>query len=427
MSDRLRDTIAINRGGRAVAIPSVCTAHPDVLRACLLLAEELDRPMLVEATSNQVNQFGGYTGMTPADFAAFVTGLADAAGVDRARLVLGGDHLGPQVWRRGPAKVAMDHAATLVADYARAGFTKIHLDCSEGCEGEGAQVDDATAAERSALLAEACHAAAPDREAMAYVIGTEVPPPGGARASEDDHAEITPTSPEAARATLAAHRDAFAAQGLDALWPQVCALVVQPGVEFSASSVHHLPDDPGQGQAFRAVLKDWPGLTLEAHSTDYQHPGAYPRLAAMGFAIHKVGPALTFAWRQAVYGLDMVARIAGLVTEPLPAVMERVMLARPGFWQGHYDAPDAAGLRLLRHFGLADRIRYYWPDPQVREAVSRLFAALEGRNLPAPALAQCFSPEVQARADALRPNYPDQARALVAASVQAALRPYYFD
>ncbi|MFN3825820.1 MAG: class II D-tagatose-bisphosphate aldolase non-catalytic subunit [Pseudorhodobacter sp.] len=428
MSDLLRSIIARNRKGAAAAIPSVCSAHADVLRASLLLAEKLDRPLVVEATSNQVNQFGGYTGMRPSDFAAFVARLAREMGVDRDRIVLGGDHLGPQVWRAGPADAAMDHAIVMVADYARAGFTKIHLDCSEGCMGEPAQVDDATAAERSALLAEACDGAAPDAGAMAYVIGTEVPPPGGARAEGQDdgpHPEtIAPTTPEAARATLAAHRAAFAARRLDALWPRVCGLVVQPGVEFSATAIHHLPI--GDGAALRSVLDDWPGMGFEAHSTDYQHPEAYPRLAGQGFAIHKVGPALTFAFRKAVYGLDMIARTAGLDLKPLPEVMEQAMLARPEFWQRHYAATDAAQHRLLRHFSYADRIRYYWREAEACDAIDRLFAALKEIPIPVSALAQCFGPEVIDRAQHLRDRYLEPARALVAAEVQMALRPYFF-
>ena len=72
----LREIIARNLAGSAEAMPSVCSAHPDVLAASVLLAEEADVPLLVEATSNQVNQFGGYTGMKPADFIGFPSGTS---------------------------------------------------------------------------------------------------------------------------------------------------------------------------------------------------------------------------------------------------------------------------------------------------------------------------------------------------------------
>lgn len=417
MTDILRDVIARNRAGEAAAIPSVCTAHPQVLTASLRLAERLDRAVVIEATSNQVNQDGGYTGMRPADFIRFVNGLADEAKVSRDRILFGGDHLGPQAWRKGEAEVAMAKARVMVADYVKAGFTKIHLDCSEGCKGEAAQLHDETTAARAADLAAACERAAP--VPPLYVVGTEVPPPGGARAGEDGH--ITPTRPEAAVATLDAHEAAFGEAGLADVLPRVVGLVVQPGVEFSPMSVHRLPmdRDPGLKQA----VAHWPGLCLEAHSTDYQHPAAFPRLAELGFAFQKVGPALTFAWRQAVYALDDLARMAGwLQGETLPEVMERLMLAGPAFWAGHYQGHDA-DLRVERHFGLADRIRYYWPIPEAQQAVARTFAAFEGRRVPDPLLLQGFAPELLALAEA---NPAPRALAVAEAAVQQALVPYFF-
>lgn len=420
MADILRKIIARNRGGAAVAIPSVCSAHPEVLRASLLLAAELGRPLVIEATSNQVNQDGGYTGMTPAGFIGFVQAIADAAGVDRGLILFGGDHLGPQAWRNGAADAAMAKARILVADYAAAGFCKIHLDCSEGCAGEPAQLGDARAAARAAQLAQAALAAAPDPDALLLVIGTEVPPPGGARA--DAAGDIAATTPASASATLGAHAQAFADAGLGAALAQIGGLVVQPGVEFSPMAVHALPmaRDPG----LRAVLASWPGLCLEAHSTDYQRPEVFVRLAELGFAFQKVGPALTFAYRQALYGLDALRALAGWAsTPPLAETMEALMLAEPRHWQGHYRGTEA-DVRIARHFGLADRIRYYWPQPQAQVAVAALLADFEGRVMPEPMLAQVFAPALLDRAAKAGTVGP---KALVQAAIQLALEPYFFE
>jgi D-tagatose-1,6-bisphosphate aldolase subunit GatZ/KbaZ len=419
MSDILRDVIARNRAGAAVAIPSVCTAHPVALKAALLLARKKGAPILIEATSNQANQDGGYTGMTPADFADFVSGIAAQAGAGASDYVLGGDHLGPQVWRAGPPDAAMAKARDMMGAYVRAGFTKIHLDCSEGCAGEAAQLDDATAAARAADLAAVCLGAAPHPHDLVFVVGTEVPVPGGARAAHS----VEPTRPEAAAATLAAHRRAFERAGIGAAWAQVGGLVVQPGVEFFPMDVHHLPEgaDPG----FRAVLADWPGLTLEAHSTDYQRPDVPARLAAQGFAILKVGPALTFAWRRAIYALDRLAHVAGWAEgASVPDVMERLMLADPSRWIGHYDGPPDS-LRMLRHHGLADRIRYYWPQPEAQSAVAGLMAQLSGRRLPRALLEQAFDAADLDRAMALAALGHDMPEALCLSAVQGALEPYF--
>jgi len=58
--------------GRPIGLTSVCSAHPLVIEAALRHGLNHRSPVLIEATCNQVNQFGGYTGQTPADFARFV-------------------------------------------------------------------------------------------------------------------------------------------------------------------------------------------------------------------------------------------------------------------------------------------------------------------------------------------------------------------
>lgn len=406
MSEVLRDIIRRNRAGERVAIPSVCSAQPDVLEASLVMAARLDRHIVIEATSNQVNQDGGYTGMTPVDFIGFVNGLADKSGVARERIIFGGDHLGPQAWRALDADSAMAKADTMVRDYVAAGFGKIHLDCSEGCAGDPPQLDDDVTAARSARLAQICHDV---RDDLLFVVGTEVPPPGGARV--DEHGEIPPTSPTAARNTLAAHDAAFGDMA-----DLIGGLVVQPGVEFSPTTVHALPMD--RDPHLRDALSGHPRVCLEAHSTDYQDPAVYPRLAELGFAFQKVGPALTFAYREALYALDQLRPSKGA----LQATMEAVMLADPTQWQGHYSGDEDA-LLAQRHFGLADRIRYYWPQSKAQAAVQGLLAELD-QLIPDAPLLTVFDQSVLDRAEGLRGA---QAQRLIHAQIECALAPYFFE
>ena len=414
---RLLDLPRRYAAGEQIGITSVCSAHPLVIEAALLHGKAAGAPVLIEATCNQVNQEGGYTGMTPAGFRRFVEGIAAEVGFDPGALILGGDHLGPNPWRHLPAPVALDRAATMVRDYVEAGFTKIHLDTSMGCQGEDAALTDAVTAARAAMLAGAAEqAAASARERPVYVIGTEVPVPGGAKEALD-HLHITEA--DAVVATVEAHRAAFAAQGIEAAFDRVIAVVVQPGVEFGNDAV--VPYRPERASALSASLAALPRFVFEAHSTDYQQPHALAALVRDGFAILKVGPALTFALREVLYGLDHIAVALGLQDDlRLQAALEGLMLADPKHWQP-YCAGTAPEQRILRHFGYSDRIRYYWPEQAASDAVDRLFSLFRGQSIPAPLVSQYLGtlhPQVAADQVAAEP------KALIIAAVQQVLTPY---
>lgn len=421
----LRDINYRNRFAQdpSACLASVCSAHEQVLIASMLLAQRQHTTLLVEATSNQVNQFGGYTGLQPSGFIAYVHALCDQHQIDRRWVLFGGDHLGPQCWRSAQAQQAMQHAATLVASFVQAGFTKIHLDCSEGCLGEPAQVADTVSAERAATLARVCEASAADPQAISYIIGTEVPPPGGARASEASALPI-PTSAHNAQRTLQAHQAAFLERGLSDAWGRVVGLVVQPGLEFSPEHVHHF--DASAPDPLAHTLAPYPHLALEAHSTDYQKPWVYSALARRHFTVLKVGPALTFAYRQAIYALDAIAQWLAPDTErvTVPQALEAVMQAEPQQWAHHYSG-DAQHQYLLRHFSYADRARYYWLKAPVIQALAHLTHVLAQQRRPLqPMLAQYFSDPVIAQSDELMASGYEWMQALALAQIQIALQPY---
>src|SRR3954449_11289773 len=108
--DWLADTIGRHKAGESVGVYSVCSAHPTVVQAAIAQAASDGGHVLIEATSNQVDQFGGYTGMRPTDFRDLVLGIADDEGFPRDRVILGGDHLGPNRWQGQPADAAMANA-----------------------------------------------------------------------------------------------------------------------------------------------------------------------------------------------------------------------------------------------------------------------------------------------------------------------------
>ncbi len=379
MGSVLQQHLAKRRQGVAAGIYSVCSAHPWVIRAAAEQASADGSLLLVEATSNQVNQLGGYTGMRPAEFRGFVQEIIEAAGVGAERLILGGDHLGPNPWRALGSAEAMARAETMVAEYVRAGFAKIHLDASMACGDDTAPLSDEVVAERTVQLCKAAEDACVGREGPVYVIGTEVPVPGGATHSVH---ELEATSVAAAAHTLAVHKRAFEEQGLGDVWPRVIALVVQPGVEFDHDAV--VAYDRRKASALVEWLRAQPEeIVFEAHSTDYQLPRAYVELVEDGFAILKVGPALTFAMREALDALeDMELQLIPAEQQShLGSVIEETMLREPKDWLPYY-AGDAAAQRLLRRYSYSDRVRYYWHRPEIVAAVERLLSNLSSVTIP---------------------------------------------
>ncbi|KND60493.1 Tagatose-6-phosphate kinase AgaZ [Candidatus Burkholderia verschuerenii] len=260
---------------RLKGIYSICSAHPWVIEAGMMQALDDDTPLLIESTSNQVDQYGGYTGMKPADFVRFVHALADGVGFPRERLILGGDHLGPNAWRALSADEAMQRADALIDAYASAGFRKIHLDTSMSCADDPPRLSDDIVAERAARLCAVAEAAAEReglRERPVYIVGTEVPVPGGA---SDELSTVEVTHVSAALETVAVHRRAWQARGLDDAWHRVVGLVVQPGVEFDHTKVVNY--DPAAARDLSKVLDDLPGMVFEAHSTTIKSPRRWPR------------------------------------------------------------------------------------------------------------------------------------------------------
>ena len=198
---------------------------------------------------------------------------------------------------------------------------------------------------------------------------------------------IAVTRPEAVIHTVETRRQAFKAFGLEDAFARAIGVVVQPGVEFASAEVVAYQQE--KARDLSATLDRIPGFVFEAHSTDYQPAAALDALVRDGFAILKVGPWLTFALREALYGLDSIARFLDPAStgEGPPAALETLLLREPESWRRYYSG-NSDELRFQRHFSHSDRIRYYWPHPEAQAAVDRLFAKLGDRPIPKPLVSQ---------------------------------------
>ncbi len=392
--DALRSILKKRAQGMPFAgIPSFCTANELVIEACLKQALRFNDYVLLEATANQVNQFGGYTGMQPADYRDFVYRLADGVGFPRERIILGGDHLGPLTWQGEPEAEAMEKAVVLVRAFVEAGFQKIHLDTSMRLADDPRDqpLSTETIARRGAILYEACEEAYqarriahPDAGRPAFIIGSEVPVPGGAQEAED---AVSVTKPEAVEETLRVYREQFEAHGLAGAFDNIVGIVVQPGVEFGDNEV--FPYDRTKAAELVRVMRNHPEVVMEGHSTDYQSPRALREMVEDGIAILKVGPALTFALREGLFALSMMER--QLVPEAEQArfieTLEDVMCRDPGYWKKYYTGSEAEQA-LKRRFSFSDRCRYYFAREEVRGAIGKLFENLSRVEIPRSMLHQ---------------------------------------
>ena len=375
-----------HKAGKGNGVFSVCSSHPLVLEAALLHASRNNEYVIIEATSNQVNQFGGYTGKRPAEFVALVESLASKVGLDQRYIILGGDHLGPNCWQDKPAEQAMALSETLIAEYVAAGFRKIHLDCSMSCKDDPVPLSDEVVAKRAARLCQVAEQTWMQQggEPPVYIIGTEVPVPGGAQ-EELETLELTTT--EAAAKTIAVHKAAFAEHDLETSWDRVIGLVVQPGVEFDHHKVIQFAAD--KAKALTDMIENYPTLVYEAHSTDYQSVTNLRSLVKAHFAILKVGPWLTYALREAVWALDRIEQewIPQENRANVKNTLLEVMKAHPAYWEKYYTSTSTQ-LDLDRQYSLSDRIRYYWPSPQVEAALEKLLVNLTQSPAPQTLLSQ---------------------------------------
>ncbi|WP_159566266.1 tagatose-bisphosphate aldolase subunit GatZ [Budvicia diplopodorum] len=416
----MKQTIQQHKKQPSHGICSVCSAHPLVIEATLAFDLNTSRKVLIEATSNQVNQFGGYTGMKPEDFRHFVYRIADKLGFPHERILLGGDHLGPNCWQNESAEQAMQKSEVLIAEYIKAGFSKIHLDASMSCADDPVPLSPDVVAARAARLCKVAEDTATDEQKrqLTYVIGTEVPVPGGESSAIG---EVHVTTQADARYTIESHEKAFREIGLEKAIDRIVAVVVQPGVEFDHSQV--ILYQPQAAKELSEFIESTP-LVYEAHSTDYQTKESYRNLVKDHFAILKVGPALTFALREAIFSLAHIekALVAPEKCSQVLNVIDSVMLDEPEYWKKYY-SPVFSHSLLDIHYSLSDRIRYYWPNERINKSVEMLISNLQKTQIPLGLLSQYFSLQFERVMENKLPLTPES---LIIDKVQDVLRAYAY-
>ena len=413
IDNKIARVIASHKSGQRIGLTSVCSANPYVIKASVVHAKKNNRPLLIEATSNQVDQFGGYTGLTPELFKKSVLETVDALNFPRENLIFGGDHLGPNRWQNENSGPALSKAQEQISAYIRAGFTKIHLDASMKCADDGDQnttLNPEISAERSAILCKAAEDAAVSQDSETlpvYIIGTDVPPPGGAK-GHNGGVHVSPV--ESVAKTVSLTKKAFQKYNLTDAWERVVGVVVQPGVEFGDTEVCGY--DRNKSSNLTEFIENYPNLVYEAHSTDYQQKDSLRHMVQDHFAILKVGPWLTYKFREAVFALsfieaELLAQKKSVILSNLISAIEQRMLEYPKYWENYY-CSDEDENRLKRKYSYSDRIRYYWSDKAVSESLVRLIKNLSENPVPHTLLSQYLPEEYTAVREGIIDGNPEE-------------------
>jgi D-tagatose-1,6-bisphosphate aldolase subunit GatZ/KbaZ len=414
IDNKILQIISKHKSGKAVGITSICSANYYVIKAAIQNAKKINQPLLIESTSNQVDQFGGYTGLTPAQFKQSVLELAESLNYPEGNIILGGDHLGPNRWQNEISDSAINKARNQISAYVSAGFTKIHLDASMKCADDSNHnkpLDPSIIAERSAILCKASEQAASESGNSAdlpvYIIGTDVPPPGGVK---ENHDFIHITSPAEVEDTIRLTEKAFKKYNLHEAWERVIGVVIQPGVEFGDDEVCDY--DRNKSKNVVELIENYPAVVYEAHSTDYQKRESLRQMVEDHFVFLKVGPWLTFKFREAVFALELIEKEIlsnkkEFALSNLAEVVDKSMLELPKYWEKYYCSAEEEN-KLKRIYSYSDRIRYYWADKSVDKSLKRLIKNLLVHGIPHTLLSQYFPEEYYAVREGIISENPEE-------------------
>ncbi len=210
-------------------------------------------------------------------------------------------------------------------------------------------------------------------------------------------------------------RREFLKLGLKDAWNRVAAYVVNTGADFNSFDV--IPYDSDKFGQLKAFLATQP-YVLEAHSTDYQNLESLVRMVRDGFAVLKVGPELTFRFREAIFAMCAIEKemIEPQNTSHLMEAIFAEMKANPQYWEKHYQ-----GSTIEFKFSLYDRIRYYWSNEKVKAELNNLFENLNKLRVPSSLLHQ-YAPDAVDRPSGVVVFDPHE---LIYAKVKSSLERYH--
>jgi len=340
------------------SLPSFCTANFNVIKILIIFAKHHNLPILLESTSNQVNQFGGYTGLTPKEFYKKISKLKKKIKINKKQVMIGADHLGPLPWKKFNSKVALKNAKTLIKKCIALKYDKIHIDSTIICKD-----DKSLNLNFIRSRSEEIFNTVPKKNIkdVFFVFGSEVPFAGGGNNSKPKPSKLNNIKTD-----YSLYNSVL--KNLNINKKNKFSLVIEPGMAFSNSKVI-LP----KLEKFRKRLSfsKKNNFSYEAHSTDYQKLKTLKKLVKNNFRFLKVGPELTFYFYQAIKKMEEIEHMYCNKKSNIEYELINAMQRDDKYWKDYYKGTKNK-IKFLKLNSYLDRMRYYWDSKKVKKSMNKL-------------------------------------------------------
>ena len=338
------------------ALPSFCTSNIEVIKSILFFCHIKKLPCLIECTSNQVNQHGGYTNKTPKMFIKEILSISKKIKFNSKKLFLGGDHLGPLPWKKKSKTVAIKNSISLINDYLDQKFCKIHIDTSIKCKNDK-YINSDIIFERTNEILNNDNIKKKIKDKF-IVVGTEVP-----LAGSGDNENIIKTSKKQIETEVLKFKKILKKQNLK---NNIFGLVIEPGMKYTHSSVIK-PNFTNFTNKKNISKKN--NFVYEAHSTDYQSKKTLKQLVKNNFKFLKVGPELTYSYSRSLFFMENIEKNNfKLKNSNIKKIIFSAMLKNRKYWEGYYEKKTT---ELFLNSKL-DRMRYYFDTKPVVNSIKTL-------------------------------------------------------
>tara|TARA_B100000767_G_C19718103_1_gene515916 strand:+ start:141 stop:1364 length:1224 start_codon:yes stop_codon:yes gene_type:complete len=335
------------------SLPSFCTANFDVIESIFYYCLINKFPCLIECTSNQVNQDGGYTFTTPKLFVKKINKLRKKIKLNKSQLFLGGDHLGPLPWKNNTNKTALKKSIKLINNFLNEKFDKIHIDTSIKCKNDQLINNEIIFDRTCKILNSPIIKKKIDNKFL--VIGTEVPLSGS-----DDDKKVIITSMKKIKIEALKFQNLLVNLKLK---KKIFGLVIEPGMKYMNSSIKKPIFTKFLNKKKFSKANDF---VFEAHSTDYQPKKILLNLVDNNFKFLKVGPELTYNYSRSLFFMNKIEN--KFFKNPTSDIKKNILLSmkeKNKYWKEYYDKNN--DLLLLN--SKLDRSRYYLNTKNVENSI----------------------------------------------------------